>query len=351
MCYCFVVSLCLVATSNLSVLIDDTGNDAAIDLHGTSTFRWEGPTVWVTDGRDDQMELQAAIDAAQKQGHGVIYLTPGTFHFSAPTPWYRHWETWVMGWLILSLILSVGLNLLALRSFTQLRNSARKVWTTDGEDDQVEIQAAIDAQKEMKRSTPRYLPAVLVPLLFLATTSAQAEPYTVWEDSGTIWTRDEGTGVEWQISRNVNAHSPVLDGTLAVWIEDWSFPADVMGIVLTRPGSGLPAWSVAVQPEIASDPRVSQLKLPDEYAYVVWRQSGGIWGRRLRDLAPPAAEIVPQYTGPFDLTGRTLTWDGGSVDLHFPTAVPEPGTLVLLLIGLACCGWHLNSRPRRPSGS
>lgn len=170
---------------------------------------------------------------------------------------------------------------------------------------------------------------VLLIVLCLSALPCQAEPFTVWEQSSTIWARDEATDLEWQISRGANAHSPDVDGPVAVWIADWSYSADVMGINLppTRVD-----WSIAVQPAVASEPQVSYLNLPGEYAYVAWRQDGGIWARRLRDLAPHPAEIVPNYAGPYTLEGRTLTWDGGSTDLHLPTPVPEPSMLLLVVL-------------------
>ena len=54
---------------------------------------------------------------------------------------------------------------------------------------------------------------VLATLLCLVAASVQAEPFSVWEQDGTIWSRDEAIpGSDWQISRGGNCHSPVIDG-------------------------------------------------------------------------------------------------------------------------------------------
>ncbi len=183
----------------------------------------------------------------------------------------------------------------------------------------------------------RYL---LAASLCLVAAFAEAEPYTVWEQDGTIWSRDEAIpGSEWQISRGGNCHSPVIDGPLAIWIGDWATPSNVMGRDVAQ---NFPVdWIVRVAS--ASNPQVSYLSLPDEWAYVAWRENGGIWARRMRDGSPRAKEVVGGYTGPYTLEDRTLTWNGGSTDLSV-LMVPEPSTLVLLLIGLACCGLHISSR-------
>ena len=183
---------------------------------------------------------------------------------------------------------------------------------------------------------------VLAISLCLVATSAQAEPFSVWEQGGAIWSMDDAIpGSAWQISRGGNAHSPVIDGPLAIWIADWSTPSNVMGRDVTQ--GAMADWIVRIAH--ASDPRVSYMGLQDEWAYVAWREGGGIWAKRMRDLSPRAEEVVPSYAGPYDLDGRMLTWDGGTMELNFPTRVtPEPSTLVLLLVGLLCCIVHRRVR-------
>ena len=187
---------------------------------------------------------------------------------------------------------------------------------------------------------------ILLLCFVLLPAAAQAERFEVWEVEGTIWARELATGDEWPISRGANAHSPYVDGRLAVWIADWSYHADVMFARLTQdhsPGNAFIDWAVAIQPETASDPRISDIgNIEGDRAYVTWRLNGGIWAQRLHDFAPPAVEVVPDYTGPYTLAGHTLSWDGGSMELWFPTppAIPEPSALMLLLVGCPLVLWR-----------
>lgn len=182
--------------------------------------------------------------------------------------------------------------------------------------------------------------------LCLLAASAQAEPYTVWEQDQNIWSRDEATGLERQISwTGTNGHSPDWDGNYAVFIADWSYAADVMGAWLDDRPFGYPR-SIHVCPSISSDPRVSiVLDEPNVRHAVAWREDGAIWAQTLGTGQPAGYLAVADYTGPFDLQGNILTWDGGSLELTDRSSpVPEPSTLVLLLIGLVCCGWHISRR-------
>jgi hypothetical protein len=184
------------------------------------------------------------------------------------------------------------------------------------------------------------------------TTAAGAEPFYVWEQDREIWSRDEATGLERKISRSDNAWSPDWDGNFAVWIADWSWSADVMGAWLDDRAFGH-ARSIHVSTAISSDPRVSAVfDEPNVRHAVAWRETGGVWAQTLGLGQPVGSLVVPDYTGPFDLNGNILTWDFGSLELvDGSPPVPEPSTPVLLLIGMLCCGWHVNSRPVRPSKS
>lgn len=192
-------------------------------------------------------------------------------------------------------------------------------------------------------------------LLCLVPSVAQAERFTAWEQDGTIWAREEATGDEWQISRGANCHSPYVDGPLAIWIADWSFAADVMMARLTQdhsPGQSFVDWAVHVGPETASDPKVSYIGTTvGDRAYAAWKMNGGLWAERWWDHAPPPVEVVPNYDGPYTLEGHTLSWDGGSMELWFPTPeVPEPGTLAILSIGALALLAYAWRRRREGSG-
>ncbi len=267
----------------------------------------DSPKVFVTDGDHDEVQFDAAWEEAEKTG-GPIYLMPGEYIMEAPVPWYRRWEIWTA----IALGLSVAVN------------------------------------AHLLFRIRRHIAACLLLFLFAFAATAHAEPFEVWEDNSEIWARDLAVGDPWQISHTgTNSHSPDVDGPYAVWISDWSYAADVMGTRLTQghgSGQSFESWSFAVQPEIASDPQIGYIGTQEERAFIVWRQSGGIWGRRYGNLAPPPEEVVPSYTGPFGLDGRTLTWEGGSEDLYFPTAIPEPGTWIMLLSAVALFGlWHRRS--------
>ncbi len=188
--------------------------------------------------------------------------------------------------------------------------------------------------------------------LCLVATAAQAE-WIAWEQNKEIWATDLETDISWKISRGGNAHSPKVDGRLAVWIVDWSWSADVMGYFF---GTGMPAYSVQVQPAVASDPQVSWISNGNTHAFYAWRQDGGLWARESAyDIRTPWVQpqaIVPDYTGPYTLDGSTLTWDGGNTYLpDYAAVVPEPSTLLLLGTGglaLLSHGWR---RRRRRIGS
>lgn len=167
---------------------------------------------------------------------------------------------------------------------------------------------------------------VLLIVLCLSALPCRAEPYTVWEEDQNIWSRDEATGIEQQISwTGTNGRSPDWDGNFAVYIADWSYPADVMGAWL----DGRPMWhprSIHVCPSISSDPRVSAVfDEPNVRHAVVWREDGSLWAQTLGTKQPKGYLAVPDYIGPFDLQGNILTWDGGSMELEDRSPiVPEP---------------------------
>jgi hypothetical protein len=190
-------------------------------------------------------------------------------------------------------------------------------------------------------SAARFSCLLLFLFVFAFTTAAAADPFEVWEQDGTIWARELATGDEWPISRGANAHSPYADGRWAIWIADWSYAADVMGARLTQdhdPNNTFIDAAIAVQPEIAWDPRISDIgNVEGDRLYATWKMNGGIWAVRIGDFAPPPVEVVPDYTGPYSLDGHTLTWDDGTMELWFPTPeIPEPSTVVMLLVGLVC---------------
>jgi hypothetical protein len=185
--------------------------------------------------------------------------------------------------------------------------------------------------------------ATCLVMVFVVASIAQAEPYAVWETNGTIWGRDLATNDEWQLSRGANCHSPDLDGPIAVWVADWSYPADIMGAYLD--GRFPVDFAMAVDPAIQSEPQVSWLNdRPYEILYVTWKQTGGIWGKRTGLNSSWYVELVPDYTGPYTLDGRTLAWDGGSLELSpelLPPPVPEPDVLSMLcLAALSMCLFH-----------
>lgn len=193
---------------------------------------------------------------------------------------------------------------------------------------------------------------VLLIALCLCTLPCQAKPYTVWEQDRQIWSRDEATGIERRISRSDNAWSPDWDGNFAVWIADWSYAADVMGGWLDDRAMGH-ARSMHVCSAISSDPRVSAVfDEPNVRHAIVWREDDSLWAQTLGTKQPVGYLAVPDYTGPFDLSGNILTWDGGNMELvDGSPVIPEPSMLVLLVVGVLCCGCHLSCRRDRPSGS
>ena len=191
--------------------------------------------------------------------------------------------------------------------------------------------------------------------LFLLPSAVRAEPFFVWEQDRQIWSRDEATGEEKQVSRSDNAWSPDWDGNFAVWIADWAYPSNVMGSWLDDHWHHpFPHNALHVSQAVASDPRVSAVEgNPWVRHFVVWREDDSLWALSLGHQQPTGQQVVSDYTGPFDLDGGTLTWEGGTMDLPWfdPEAIPEPGTAVMLLIGLVCCGWHLSCCRVRSSGS
>jgi len=187
-------------------------------------------------------------------------------------------------------------------------------------------------RKAVAMTTARLVSLFLLFSLTAAPVHAE-QLYEVWEDSGNIWARELPEGDPWQISRGTNCHDPDVDGPVAIWIADWSYSADVMYRRLNG-GSRLD-MALSVSPAVQSDPQVGYVGIsPNDEIYGLWRQQGGIWGRRVsRHDSSWYIELVPNYSGPYTLEGDMLTWDGGTMQLtpeNMPTAVPEPDAFTLI---------------------
>jgi len=172
----------------------------------------------------------------------------------------------------------------------------------------------------------------------LAAAAVHAEPFEVWEDSGAIWGRDLAGGEAWRLSRGANAHSPDLDGPLAVWVADWSYQADIMGGYLD--GRWPVDFAISVRTTIQSNPQVSFIGTAEAECYTVWQEPTGLWANRIGHDGTNGELMVPGYTGAFTLECKTLTWDGGSLELPYFQATPEPSALMLLAIAVICLGWR-----------
>ena len=165
--------------------------------------------------------------------------------------------------------------------------------------------------------------------------------------------QDEATATEWAVWDNPSypAHSPFAGGRLVVWVMDYAYPQDLMGHVV---GGGRAYMGLRITPERVSDPQCwwTGDRDPDIRAFIAWRQGGGLWGRALWAWEPE--QIVADYSGPFSLKGDIVTWDGGSADLRemamAQVPIPEPSALTMLVIGLLCAAWHINSRQGISSG-
>jgi len=195
-------------------------------------------------------------------------------------------------------------------------------------------------------------------VLFLLPSVAHAEPFEVWEDLGIIWARDLATGEELRLSSaDGGASNPDVDGNLALWLDPRLGIPAVYGYWLSNP-SPFPSdgpYAISDSRSAMSDPSAGWIgDFRNEFAYVVWREGGDVWHDPIRhhqggfSTWPIKSIVLEDYAGPFDVDGRMLTYDGGTLNLNdfvvYPPPVPEPGTLVMLLAGLLCAVWHINNR-------
>jgi len=188
--------------------------------------------------------------------------------------------------------------------------------------------------------------ALLVAALVAAVPGVvRAEPFTVWESGGNIYARNEATGYEWALTGGDwpwGGSNPDVAGNIAVWQGSDGTWATIQGYALKHQFPldhfvvfGSPYGGTPTNPEIG----VVDPTWWGDY-WCAFQLRGSVWAQHLDhgnwDADDTAFEVLPGYTGWFDVEAATLMYDGGSVTLDDPPpppATPEPGTLVLLATG------------------
>jgi hypothetical protein len=188
---------------------------------------------------------------------------------------------------------------------------------------------------------------ILSAALVVATVAAaQAQPFTVWEDGGWIWARNEATGAQRCISTVGACSQPVTAGWWAAWVDprlqqSWIYA--IYGCRLDQQWEGnvdpTPNAPVVTAFSPVTDPRLSQVGTRWIWEHwIAWRQEGGVWAHYFEDGWDASFEVLPDYSDWFELEGATIRYAGGEVELvpHAPP-VPEPGTMILA-VSAALCG-------------